>query len=76
MKRATKHEKKMRWLGENQPFLEANYPGMWVAISDQGFAAAGTTFGEAEQAAMDGGCEEPLVVPIKAKQYQDVYVIR
>ena len=76
MKRSTKHEKKMRWLGEHEAELEAKYPGMWVAISDEGFAGAGATFGEAEDAALDSGCHEPLVVGIKSKKYQGVYLIR
>jgi hypothetical protein len=45
--RATKHEKKMRWLDENEPMLEAKYPGMWLAFSDEGLAGVGATSQEA-----------------------------
>jgi hypothetical protein len=66
----------MRWLGEHEAELEATYPGMWVAISDDGFAGVGETFGDAEDEAMKRGCLEPLVMPIKSKRYQGVFLIR
>jgi hypothetical protein len=76
MKRATKHEKKMRWLGEHEAELESTYPGMWVAISDEGLAGVGATFGEADEQAAQKGVKDPVVVPIKSKRYQGVYLIR
>ena len=76
MKRSTKHEKKMRWLGENEAFLEATYPGMWVAICDEGFAGAGASVTAAIEEASKRGIEDPLVVPIKSKEYQGMYLIR
>ena len=76
MKRATKDEKKMLWLGENEAFLEATYPGMWVAIDDEGLAGVGPTLGEAEDDAIAKGRTDVIVVGVKKVEYQGVYLIR
>ena len=76
MKRSTRHEKKLRWLGENEAFLEAKYPGMWVAISDQGLAGVGNSFAEAEESALKKGAKDILVSGVKSKEFQGVYLIR
>ena len=64
----------MLWLAENNAFLEANYPGMWVAIGDGGLAGVGETLDEAEAAAK--GVLDPVLVGVKAKEYQGIYLIR
>ena len=74
--RHSKHENKMRWLGENMAYLEATYPGMWVAVSDQGFAGAGTSVSEATEEASKRGIQDPLVAPIRSLEFQSVYIIR
>jgi hypothetical protein len=74
--RATKHEKKMRWLDENEPMLEAKYPGMWVAISDEGLAGVGATSQEAIAQAKAKGTTDVLVAGVKAVEYQGIYLIR
>ena len=76
MKRSTKHEKKMRWLGENEAFLEATYPGMWLAISDEGLAGVGKTLAEAEEAAKAKEITDVLVTGVKSEEYQGVFLIR
>jgi hypothetical protein len=76
MKRSTKHENTMRWLEENNAFLEASYPGMWVAIGDDGLAGVGETLDEAEAAAAAKGVLDPVLMGVKAKEYQGVYLIR
>lgn len=76
LKRSTRHAMKEKWLSENELRLEEKYAGMWVAISDEGFAGAGASFGEAEETAIRAGCVDPLVVPIKATAYQGTYLIR
>jgi hypothetical protein len=73
---STKHEKKMRWLGENEALLETRYPGKWVAISDHGLVGVGDTLEEAETQALGNGEAEPLLTGVKGEQYQNVYVIR
>jgi len=72
MRRSPTHERTMLWLAENNAFLEANYPGMWVAIGDGGLAGVGETLDEAEAAAK--GVLDPVLV--KAKEYQGIYLIR
>jgi hypothetical protein len=76
IRRSTKHEKKMRWLGEHEAELEKRYPGMWVAISDDGFAGVGKTLREAEEMATANGITDILVTGLKALEYQGVYLIR
>jgi sirohydrochlorin ferrochelatase len=76
MKRSTKHEKKMRWLADNEAWLESEHPGMWVAIGDDGFAGAGETFGQALDAAEAAGVTDSVIVPVRAKALQGVYLIR
>jgi hypothetical protein len=76
LRRSTKHEEKMRWLGENEDWLEAEYPGMWVAISDDGLAGVGNSPGEAEAAAKAKGVHEPLLTGIREKRFQGVTLIR
>ena len=76
VKRITKHEKKMKWLGENQAYLEATYPGRWVAVADEGLVGVGKTLAEAEDAALERGFSETLVTGVKSKEYQGVYLIR
>ena len=71
-----KHEKKMRWLGEHEAELEKRYPGMWVAISDDGLAGVGKTIGEADDAAAAKGITDVLLTGVKAVEYQGVYLIR
>jgi hypothetical protein len=74
--RATKHEKKMRWLDDNEAMLEAKYPGMWVAISDEGLAGVGATSQEAIAQAKAKGTTDVLVAGVKAVEYQGIYLIR
>jgi hypothetical protein len=76
IRRSTRHEKKMRWLAENEAWLESEYPGMWVAISDEGLAGIGETLLEAEDAARTKGVDGPLLTGIKAEAYQGVPLIR
>jgi hypothetical protein len=76
IRRSTKHEKKMRWLAENEGALEKDYPGMWVAISDDGLAGVGSTLAEAEEAALANGVSDVLVTGVKSLEYQGVYLIR
>ena len=76
LRRSTKYEKKMRWLGENKAWLESEYPGMWVAISDEGLAGVGTTLREAADAAAAKGVDDPLVTGVKAIEHQGVTLIR
>ena len=75
-RRATKHEKKMRWLADNEPFLEAEYPGMWVAIGDDGLAGVGGTLREAEADASQKGVANILLHAIKSRDVQGTYLIR
>ncbi len=72
----SKHEAKIRWLLENQSRLEDSHPGQWVAVNDQGFVAAGSSFGEAAEAAEACGAPDALVAPVKSKEYQGVHLIR
>jgi hypothetical protein len=74
--RATKHEKKMLWLGKYRPKLEAQYPGMWVAISDDGLAGIGESLDEAISQAESKGIADVLVAGLKDREYQGVYLIR
>lgn len=76
MKRATKHEKKMRWLGEHQKDLEAQYAGMWVAIGDGGLVATGNSYGQAFDAAQAVGEHDSLVLQVRSHDLQGVYLIR
>ena len=76
IKRSTKHEKKMLWLGENRPSLEANYPGMWVAISDEGLAGVGESSQEAMKEAEDKGFTDVLIAGVKRLEYQGKILIR
>ena len=76
IRRSTKHEKTMRWLGENKAFLEATYPGMWVAISDDGLAGVGETLEGALAAASAKGVIDPLLTGVKAREYQGISLIR
>ena len=75
MKRS-KHDKKMRWIGENMADLEASYPGMWVAISDEGLAGVGESAEAAEAEARSKGCDDPLLTGIKRREYQGIFLIR
>jgi hypothetical protein len=75
IRRADKHDRKMRWLGENQSALEAKYPGMWVAISDDGLAGVGKTVEEAEAAAAKKGVLDPLLTGVKRREHQGVHLI-
>jgi hypothetical protein len=76
IKRATKHEKKMQWLAEHETQLEAEYPGLWVAVSDDGLAGYGETYGEALDAAEAHGVTDTVIVPVRGKELQGVYLIR
>jgi Family of unknown function (DUF5678) len=76
MSRSTKHESKMRWLGENEALLESRFPGKWVAIADYGLVGVGDTLEEAETQALGNGEADPLLTGIKGEDYQNVYVIR
>jgi hypothetical protein len=76
MKRATKGEAEMRWLDENEAYLEENFAGKWVAVNKNGFVAAGDTFSDAANAARALGTPDALIAPVKSKEYQGVYLIR
>ena len=76
IRRSSKHEKKMRWLGENLAWLERKHPGMWVAIGDDGLAGVGLSLDEAAAAAEEKGVLDPLLTGVKAREYQGVYLIR
>src|SRR5687768_665335 len=76
IERETKHEKKMRWLDDNEAMLEAKYPGMWVAVSDEGLAGVGNTPTEAIAEAKRKGFGDVLVDGIKAIEYQGKVLIR
>jgi hypothetical protein len=66
----------MRWLGENEAWLELEYPGMWVAIGDEGLVGVGQTLLEAEDAAKAAGVDDPLLTGIREKAFQGVTLIR
>ena len=74
--RVTKHERKMLWLGKHRPMLEADHPGMWVAISNNGLEGLGESPDEAIAQANAKGVTDVLVAGLKSREYQGVYLIR
>jgi hypothetical protein len=66
----------MLWLGKYRPSLEEQYPGMWVAISDNGLAGVGESPDEAISQAEAKGVHDVLVAGLKVREYQGVYLIR
>jgi hypothetical protein len=76
MRKSPKQEMLTRWLVENNAMLEANYPGMWVAIGDGELAGVGETLEEAVAAATAKGVLDPVVLGVKEKAYQGIPLIR
>jgi hypothetical protein len=71
-----RHAKKMHWLDENESMLEAKYPGMWVAISDEGLAGVGQSSEEAVEQASKNGFSDVLIAGVKRVEYQGKILIR
>ena len=76
IKHVTKHEKKERWLGQNEAMLEAKYPGMWVAVSDDGLAGVGEYSYRSYFRGRGKGFVDMLVAGVKDREYQGVYLLR
>ena len=76
MRRSARQEALTRWLLENNAMLEAQYPGMWVAIGDDGLAGVGETLEAAAQAAAAKGVLDPVLIGVKEKAYQGIPIIR
>ena len=66
----------MRWLDENESYLEQHYPGMWVAVQGSELVGAGATLLLAAEKAKEHGFEKPFFAPVKRKDYQGLYLIR
>jgi hypothetical protein len=73
--RSTIHEKKLQWLAENETELNQKYPGMWVAISDGGFAGVGTTLREAKEQASSFGTTDAAYLRIRPLELQGKYIV-
>jgi hypothetical protein len=72
----TPHLKKTRWLDDNERMLEDTYPGMWVAVGDDGLAGVGTTPSEAIAEAARKGIADVIVEAVRAKELQGRTLIR
>jgi hypothetical protein len=66
----------MRWLGENETWLEKQYPGRWIAIAGCQLVGLGDTPEDAESQAAAKGHEAPLIAALRRADYQDIYLIR
>jgi hypothetical protein len=75
-KRATFMAEEMRWLGENEPWLEKKYPGKWIAIAGAQVVGLGDTPEDAERQAAAKGHNAPLITALRRADYQDIYLIR
>jgi hypothetical protein len=64
------------WLGENQDFLEENYPGKWVAVKGRELLAVGDTIDEVLEGARKKGVANPLVSGIRSAKYRGVIFVR
>jgi hypothetical protein len=64
------------WLAKNLEFLEANYPGKWVAIKGDELVAVGDSLNDVMRAAEQQGKGDPLVLAIRRKDYQNTVLIR
>jgi hypothetical protein len=75
-KKAIKRAKELRWLDENEAYLEREYPGMWLAIEGEAIVGTGGTLQEAEAEAQAKGFGRPLLTAIRRKEYQGIPLIR
>ena len=76
VRRSTKHEAEIRWLGDNEKFLEENYAGKWVAVKGSALVAVGDAFDEAARAAEACGVKDPVIAPVRPKELQGGFLIR
>ena len=75
-KRSTFKAEEMRWLGENQAYLEENFPGKYIAIQGSRLIAVGSSMREVHDAARAQGVPDPLLSGVKRKDWQGIHLIR
>jgi hypothetical protein len=66
----------MKWLGENEAWLEETYPGKWVAVKGSELIAVGDSLEDVMRQSEGKGILDPLVTAIRRAEYRDVYFIR
>jgi hypothetical protein len=75
-KRVDNGNAEQKWLAENKGFLEANHPGMWLALKGGELVGMGKTLTEAREAAKANGVDDPIFDAVRRKEYQNVIIIR
>jgi hypothetical protein len=64
------------WLGENQKWLEENYPGKWVAVRGNRLIAVGDTPSDVLEQSKAAGIPNPLITGVKRKEFQGIRFVR